>query len=141
MSDRTEIEAVEEFNKAYPVGTVVRYWTGAKEGPGRTGKTRSKAHLFGGHTAVVWVMGLGSCVALSHIVVEPDREPLEAAEVSAQKIAKTIGGMLPKGWKFTLVLASVEGEGFMTYVSNLERSGSIAMLRELADSIDGGEEV
>ena len=72
-----------------------------------------------------------------------EREPLETAEVSAQKIARTIDEMLGRGWKFTVVLASSHdgSGGFMTYASNLERSGSVAMLRELADSIEERKEV
>lgn len=60
-----------DFNRRYPIGTPVRYWTGAREGEGRTGETRSAAEVFSGHTPVVWVTGLVGCVALSHV------EPLE----------------------------------------------------------------
>lgn len=57
------------FNKKNPVGTPVQYWTGVKEGPGKTGATRSEAQVLGGHTAVVWITGCVGCVALSHVEV------------------------------------------------------------------------
>lgn len=59
------------WNAELPVGTPVRYWTGVREGAGRTGETRTTAQVAGGHTAVVWVTGHGAYVALSH--VQPDR--------------------------------------------------------------------
>ncbi|WP_433513836.1 hypothetical protein ACQP2T_61530 [Nonomuraea sp. CA-143628] len=31
------------------------------------GRTRTPAHLLGGHTAVVWVTGESSCIGLSHV--------------------------------------------------------------------------
>lgn len=57
------------WNARYPVGTPVRYWTGLREGPGKTGETRAAAEVLKGHTAVVWVTGLAGCVALSHVEV------------------------------------------------------------------------
>lgn len=61
---------VARWNKAHPVGTPVRVWTGAREGDGLLTRTRSAASVLGGHTAVVWVDGEGACIALSH--VDPD---------------------------------------------------------------------
>ena len=55
------------FNRAYPVGTPVEYWTGAREGVGKVSRTRSIATVLGGHTAVVWVAGEAGCIALSHV--------------------------------------------------------------------------
>lgn len=67
---KKEKQLCEQFNEMYPVGTVVMYWTGVREGnPSGTGKTRSEAEMLGGHTAVVWVEGKGSCISLSHIEV------------------------------------------------------------------------
>jgi hypothetical protein len=58
------------FNKANPVGTVVRYWKGVREGePSGVGPTTHEASLLGGHTAVAWIQGCSSCVALSHVEV------------------------------------------------------------------------
>ncbi|MEU1133540.1 hypothetical protein ABZ383_27410 [Streptomyces sp. NPDC005900] len=63
---------VDEFNAAYPVGTAVRAYPGAR--PERDADatriettTRSRATVLGGHTAVVWVHGRGACIALTHI--------------------------------------------------------------------------
>jgi hypothetical protein len=56
-----------KWNKEWPVGKIVRYWTGVREGIGKMGKTRTEAMVLGGHTAVVWIEGYDSCVALSHV--------------------------------------------------------------------------
>lgn len=70
-----------------------------------------------------------------------NRVSLEEAEMACGRIAHSIAKQMPKGWHFTLVMASTEGEQYMTYASNLEREGSVNMLRELADSIQGRKEV
>lgn len=59
-----------KWNKTFPVGTRVRYWTGVREGVGKVSTTKTEADLLGGHTAVVWIEGESGCVALSH--VEPE---------------------------------------------------------------------
>lgn len=58
---------IDRFNEKCPVGSRVRYWTGLREGEGVESKTRSEAHVLGKHTAVVWVEGHSSCIALSHV--------------------------------------------------------------------------
>lgn len=60
--------AVEAWNAANPVGVPVRFWTGLRTGEGAESVTRSKASVLGGHTAVVWVEGEGSCIALTHVM-------------------------------------------------------------------------
>lgn len=64
------VEEAEQFNKHWPVGTTVRYWTGLREGEGKLSRTRTAASVLGGHTAVVWVEDEPDCIALSHIEVE-----------------------------------------------------------------------
>lgn len=64
---KREQRAVDQFNKRYPVGTKVRYWTFLREGAGAEGETRSVAQLLSGHTAVVWVTGHPACIALTHV--------------------------------------------------------------------------
>lgn len=64
---RAEARKAENWNRQHPVGTSVRYWTGAKEGPGKLSTTRAPAELLSGHTAVVWIEGEAGCVALSHV--------------------------------------------------------------------------
>ena len=60
------------FNRVHEVGTLVRYWNGAKEGePSGIEKTRTEARVLGDHTVVVWLEGVAGCVSLSHI------EPIE----------------------------------------------------------------
>lgn len=56
-----------EWNKAHEVGTSVTYWPGIREGAGDVSRTRTKAQLLGGHTAVVWIEARPDCIALSHI--------------------------------------------------------------------------
>ena len=60
------------WNRQFPVGTRVRYWTGVREGVGRVSVTRSEAEVLGGHSAVVWVEGHSGCIGLSHIEPMPE---------------------------------------------------------------------
>ena len=60
----------DRFNARYPVGTPVAYWTFVREGlPTGIAPTRSEAWVLGGHTAVVRIEGVSSCIALSHVKV------------------------------------------------------------------------
>ena len=61
-----------------------------------------------------------------------ERAPLEAAEVVARRVGRLIGSRVPEGWGFVLVLASAGGDGFSTFVSNLEAPGSVQLLEEIA---------
>lgn len=63
----TPAERVAAWNLTYPEGQPVRYWTGAREGAGETGSTRSAAWVTEGHTAVVFVTGHGSWICLTHV--------------------------------------------------------------------------
>jgi len=56
-----------QWNAAYPVGTEVRYWTGLREGDGRTGATRSEAYDAPGGHPVVFIEGCAGYVALTHV--------------------------------------------------------------------------
>lgn len=56
-----------DFNERYPVGQLVNYWRGVREGPGKRSVTVTPASVLGGGTAVVWVKGEIGCIALSHI--------------------------------------------------------------------------
>lgn len=67
---------------------------------------------------------------------------LEEAEMRSVEISKTLREMLPNGWNFTLVLARPEKpgqDGIMTYISDLERDGSVEILRELTGYMAEGE--
>ena len=66
MKNRAQ-RMVDMFNAAHSVGTRVRYWAGPREGDGTVSTTRSEAEVLGGHTAVVWIVGVRGCVALSHV--------------------------------------------------------------------------
>ncbi|GAA2411073.1 hypothetical protein GCM10010404_81230 [Nonomuraea africana] len=58
---------IDGWNAAVLVGTPVRYWSGYREGEGKTSRTRSTAQLLGGHTAVVWLEDVAGCVSLTHV--------------------------------------------------------------------------
>ena len=63
-----------KFNKTFPVGTPVRYWTGRREGRGKESVTRSAAQVVSG-VAVVWVGHEPGCIALTHIEPLPPEAP------------------------------------------------------------------
>lgn len=70
MTRVDEQELVEQWNRYHPVGTLVRYWRMDRRGePSGTGKTRSRAWLLGGHSAVVLIEGTSGGIALSHVDV------------------------------------------------------------------------
>ena len=52
------------FNFRNPVGTLIDYHHVIGEKSHSTHKTRSKAEVLSGHTAVVWLEGVHGCVAL-----------------------------------------------------------------------------
>lgn len=68
---------VDAFNKQHIIGTPVRYWTGARGGPGEEGYTRTAAWVAGGHTSVVMVTGHPAWIALSHV------DAIDSARASA----------------------------------------------------------
>lgn len=67
------------------------------------------------------------------------REPLERAEVQAQRLGRVITGSIPHGWGFVLGLFSFGPDGFVTYISSGERASTIDLLRELATKIERKE--
>lgn len=67
----TNEQIIDLFNRAYPVGTTVRYWPGVKRGEGTKSRTISKASDMHG-TPVVWIEGCTSCVARTHVDLEED---------------------------------------------------------------------
>lgn len=70
---------VQAWNARHSIGTPVRYWTGARTGPGQIGETKTIATVMGGHTAVVWVTGHNACIALTHVeaITEDERGELD----------------------------------------------------------------
>ncbi len=66
LSTLSAQKACAKWNTLFPVGTLVRYWRGLREGRGLVGKTRSSATVVCG-TAVVWIEGCCGCVAISHV--------------------------------------------------------------------------
>lgn len=67
----------DEFNAAYPIGTRVYYWPGARHPsiPGRPSWTRTPAWCLGGHTDVVTVEGYPGGIALTHIEIAEEATP------------------------------------------------------------------
>ena len=61
------------------------------------------------------------------------REPLERAEITAQKLARAIKSQMPKQWGFCLILMSHGADGFMTYLSDSCREDCIKMMKELIE--------
>jgi hypothetical protein len=59
--------AAREFNSRAPIGTIVRYWRGLREGDGRRGRTRSIAYIASSGDAVVFIEGCSGYVALTHV--------------------------------------------------------------------------
>ena len=57
----------EVFNVSHPVGTPICYWSFLREGRGVASRTCSEAQVTSAGTAVVWVEGYASCIALSHV--------------------------------------------------------------------------
>lgn len=74
--------AVDIWNATVPVGTEVRYWRGFRPGPAIRSRTRTPAEVLSGHTAVVWVEGESSCIALSHVTKQlEDAEPRDVSQI------------------------------------------------------------
>jgi hypothetical protein len=64
-----EIELVD-----IPIGTPVRYWPGAREGDGRTSRTRTATQMFRDVEPVVCVDGYPGFIALTHVDVISEDE-------------------------------------------------------------------
>ena len=69
MADLQKI--CDSFNAKYPVGTDVSVRRDA--GTATITKTRSKAEVLSGHSAVIWLDGISGCYLLSRV------SPIEAA--------------------------------------------------------------
>ena len=62
------VQAVDDWNARYEVGQPVRYWPGAKTGPGRASVTRTPAWVIhGGHSALVSVEGYSGGIDLGWV--------------------------------------------------------------------------
>lgn len=67
-------QIVELWNQAHPPGTPVVVTR--DNGTEVQTRTRSQAELLGGHTPVVWLLGLTGCHALERVrVSDPNRGP------------------------------------------------------------------
>ena len=59
------------------------------------------------------------------------RDPLELAEVRAQRIAGLLEAETPRGWGFGLVMFSYGEAGLITWISSARRDDMAKALREL----------
>ena len=55
------------FNERYPVGTLVRYWPGEREGDGLQASTQSTAFVTARRCASVWIDSDHAIAPLSHV--------------------------------------------------------------------------
>ncbi len=85
-----ETRAADAWNAAHPVGTVVRYWNGPREGaPTGEAPTRAPAAVMSGHVSV-WIVGCVGSVSLSHVEVSTaDAETQYVAALAALSVART----------------------------------------------------
>lgn len=69
-SPKAQLAAVERWNSTHPVGVLVKAYPGVIGDKERAviGRTRTKAELLSGHTAVIWITNYTGCIALSHVV-------------------------------------------------------------------------
>lgn len=58
-----------------------------------------------------------------------------AQEKAAEQLGRTIGGQLPPGVGFCLLLFSF-ADDWTTYISSGDRAGTIAAIRQLADKLE-----
>ncbi len=66
------------------------------------------------------------------------RATLEEAENQAREIGRTLKGIMPKGWGFTLILSSYGDNGFSTYISSYNREDMILSLHEMVTKLATG---
>ncbi|MGW6578939.1 hypothetical protein ACWF76_05945 [Streptomyces globisporus] len=67
----------DRWNAANPVGSLVVAYPGCRPEDDPKAerlftRTRTKASVLGGHTAVVWVEGHGACISLTHVDPRPE---------------------------------------------------------------------
>lgn len=62
---RDSANAVKVWNERHPVGTAVKVLR--DDGSVMPTKTRSKATLLGGHSAVIWLEGISGCYSLGRV--------------------------------------------------------------------------
>lgn len=63
----------DDFNLRVPIGTPVRFWSGARQGEGKVSKTRTRAWSTPS-AAMVSVEGYPGGIALTHVEVVPADE-------------------------------------------------------------------
>lgn len=68
------------------------------------------------------------------------RTSLEHMEAHARTVADLIDKKIPAGTAFILCLAHFGEKGWATYISNSDRSDTIKLLREMADTIEAKQE-
>ena len=64
--------------------------------------------------------------------------PLRELEATARQIGRRIGGSLPDGVGFCLMIFDLGEGGHMTYLSNAERDDMVKGVRELLEAVEAG---
>ena len=63
-------------------------------------------------------------------------EKLLRAEADSREIAKMLGGIVPDGWGFALLMFEFGPGKQSTWISNAARGDTVLMLRELANRLE-----
>lgn len=83
-----EREMVAAWNRKVPVGTMVRYWRGVREGdPSGVGPTEGSAFQSASGAAGVFIKGTSGYIALSHVEVAGDGEEYRPSRRAARPSA------------------------------------------------------
>jgi len=67
-------DLVDAWNQDVRIGDLVEF-RNFQNDPPRCLRTRTAASILGGHTAVVWLEGVGGCVAIGHCIPVRELKP------------------------------------------------------------------
>ena len=81
-SAKAHEHAAAQWNERYAAGHAVLFWTGARDGEGRRGRTVGAAYLLG-TTAMIRIEGCPGGVALTHVDPLPSNAPGKEAACPA----------------------------------------------------------
>jgi hypothetical protein len=101
--------AADDFNHCIAVGDWIRYREIKGEGEGTLYRTKTKASVLGGHSAVVWLEGKSGCVCCDHCDVVPQEEVVTVQAMGEQERAVTTKGHWLEGSSPEETLAMLRG--------------------------------
>ena len=76
-----------DWNEKHPIGTTVSYRPVVGASEHTVHRTRTRAQVLGGHTAVIWLEGKTGCIALDAIEALQDDDDGEARGLAAAEEA------------------------------------------------------